>query len=137
MFFCPANRVWGHYIVNAGGDIDEDEFDSKISCTELTVLRRLTKEELFTLGLAFMADHPKRKWNSHVKKDKAVACCGYAVVRGVDPVAQGSRKGDVLAFAKEDPVTGCIQQIVVATIDGKKLRPNEWYGADLEKRTVK
>lgn len=42
-----------------------------------------------------------------------------------------------LAFAKEDPVTGCIQQIVVATIDGKKLRPNEWYGADLEKRTVK
>ena len=117
-----------------GGDIDEDEFDSKISCTELTVLRRLTKEELFTLGLAFMADHPKRKWNSHVKKDKAVACCGYAVVRGVDPVAQGSRKGDVLAFAKEDPVTGCIQKIVVATIDGKKLRPNEWYGADLEKK---
>ena len=88
-----------YYIVNAGGDIDEDEFDSKISCTELTVLRRLTKEELFTLGLAFMADHPKRKWNSHVKKDKAMACCGYAVVRGVDPVAQGSRKGDVLAFA--------------------------------------
>lgn len=81
-----------------------------------------------------MADHPKRKWNSHVKKDKAVACCGYAVVRGVDPVAQGSRKGDVLAFAKEDPVTGCIQKIVVATIDGKKLRPNEWYGADLEKK---
>ena len=120
-----------YYIVNAGGDIDEDEFDSKISCTELTVLRRLTKEELFTLGLAFMADHPKRKWNSHVKKDKAVACCGYAVVRGVDPVAQGSRKGDVLAFAKEDPVTGCIQKIVV---DGKKLRPNEWYGADLEKK---
>ena len=72
-----------YYIVNAGGDIDEDEFDSKISCTELTVLRRLTKEELFTLGLAFMADHPKRKWNSHVKKDKAVACCGYAVVRGL------------------------------------------------------
>ena len=123
-----------YYIVNAGGDIDEDEFDSKISCTELTVLRRLTKEELFTLGLAFMADHPKRKWNSHVKKDKAVACCGYAVVRGVDPVAQGSRKGDVLAFAKEDPVTGCIQKIVVATIDGKKLRPNEWYGADVEKK---
>ncbi|MFQ7400010.1 MAG: hypothetical protein ACLRNW_19750 [Neglectibacter sp.] len=66
-------------------------------------------------------------------KDKAVAwwvrCCAWC-----DPVAQGSRKGDVLAFAKEDPVTGCIQKIVVATIDGKKLRPNEWYGADLEKK---
>ena len=47
-----------YYIVNAGGDIDEDEVDSKISCTELTVLKRLTKEELFLHGLAFMADHP-------------------------------------------------------------------------------
>ena len=42
-----------YYIVNAGGDIDEDEVDSKISCTELTVLKRLTKEELFLHGLAF------------------------------------------------------------------------------------
>ena len=34
-----------YYIVNAGGDIDEDEHDSKIACTELTVIKRLTKEE--------------------------------------------------------------------------------------------
>ena len=31
-----------YYIVNAGGDIDEDEHDSKIACTELTVIKRLT-----------------------------------------------------------------------------------------------
>ena len=125
-----------YYIVNAGGDIDEDEVDSKISCTELTVLKRLTKEELFLHGLAFMADHPKREWNSHVRKDQAEACDGYAAVRGADPIAKGCRKGDVLAFAKEDPATGSIQQIVVATIDGKTLLPDVWYGANLEKRTV-
>ena len=125
-----------YYIVNAGGDIDEDEVDSKISCTELTVLKRLTKEELFLHGLAFMADHPKRKWNKHVRKDRAEARGGYAVVRGADPIAKGCRKGDVLAFAKEDPATGSIQQIVVATIDGKTLLPDVWYGANLEKRTV-
>ena len=39
-------------------------------------------------------------------------------------------------FAKEDPATGSIQQIVVATIDGKTLLPNVWYGVDLEKRMV-
>ena len=39
-----------YYIVNAGGDIDEDEHDSKIACTELTVIKRLTKEELFLHG---------------------------------------------------------------------------------------
>lgn len=125
-----------YYIVNAGGDIDEDAVDSKISCTELTVLKKLTKKELFLHGLAFMADHPKREWNSHVQKDRAEACGGYAAVHGADPIAKGCRKGDVLAFAKEEPATGCIQQIVVATIDGKTLRPNVWYGADLEKRTV-
>ena len=140
-----------YYIVNAGGDIDEDEVDSKISCTELTVLKRLTKEELLLHGLAFMADHPKREWNSHVRKDQAEACDGYAAVRGADPIAKGRRKGDVLAadpiakgcrkgdvlaFAKEDPATGSIQQIVVATIDGKTLLPNVWYGANLEKRMV-
>ena len=47
-----------YYIVNAGGDIDEDEHDSKIACTELTVIKRLTKEELFLHGLAYMVDHP-------------------------------------------------------------------------------
>lgn len=81
-----------YYIVNAGGDIDEDEVDSKISCTELTVLKRLTKEELFLHGLAFMADHPKRKWNKHVRKDRAEARGGYAVVRGADPIANIRRR---------------------------------------------
>ena len=79
-----------YYIVNAGGDIDEDEVDSKISCTELTVLKRLTKEELLLHGLAFMADHPKRKWNKHVRKDRAEARGGYAVVRGADPIARAA-----------------------------------------------
>ena len=77
-----------YYIVDAGGDIDEDGVDSKISCTELTILKRLTKKELFLHGLAFMADHPKRKWNSNIKVDKAEAWNGYAAVRGADPIAK-------------------------------------------------
>ena len=117
----------------AGGDIDEDGVDSKISCTELTILKRLTKKELFLHGLAFMADHPKRKWNSNIKADKAEAWNGYAAVRGADPIAKGTRNGDVLAFAKEDGTTGGIQQIVVAEIDGKTLQPGIWYGVELEK----
>ena len=78
-----------YYIVNAGGDIDEDEHDSKIACTELTVIKRLTKEELFLHGLAYMVDHPRRVWSSHVAANRAMANCGYAVVRGKDPVATG------------------------------------------------
>lgn len=82
-----------YYIVNAGGDIDEDEVDSKISCTELTVLKRLTKEELFLHGLAFMADHPKRKWNKHVRKDRAEARGGLCGRPRRRPHSQGLPEG--------------------------------------------
>ena len=41
-----------YYIVNAGGDMDEDDRDSKISCTELTILQKLEVEKLFLLGLS-------------------------------------------------------------------------------------
>ena len=110
-----------YYIVNAGGDIDEDEHDSKIACTELTVIKRLTKEELFLHGLAYMADHPRRVWSSHVAANRAMANCGYAVVRGKDPVATG-RLGDILAFAKEAPDSESIVQVAVGRIDGVTLR---------------
>ena len=122
-----------YWIVNAGGDMDEDGNDTKISCTELTILKKLKKEDLFLHGLVFMVDHPLRKWSSRVTKDKADAIGGYAVVRGSDPVARG-RKGDILAFAKENPVNGHIVQIALAQIDGVNILPDTWYGADLAER---
>lgn len=124
-----------YYLVNAGGDLDEDAYDSKISCTELTVIKKLTKEEFFLHGLAYMADHPLREWNSYVKKDRAEACNGYAVVRGTDPVAKGN-KGDILAFAKESPDCTSIIQVALAQVDGKKILPSTWYGVDLTERQV-
>ena len=71
----------------------------------------------------------------HVAKDRAEASAGYAVVRGTDPAARGSA-GDILAFAKEDPVSGRILQIALAQVDGRKIFPNVWYGADLTERQV-
>ena len=124
-----------YYIVNAGGDMDEDGNDTKISCTELTILKKLKKGEFFLHALAFIADHPLREWSRHVIKDKAKAVLGYAVVRGIDPVASGT-KGDILAFAKENPVNGHIIQIALAQVDGIKVLPDTWYGADLTERRV-
>lgn len=118
-----------YYIVRAGGDLDEDGIDSKISCTELTILKRLIPGELLMYGLVFMADHPTRPWNCHVKKERAEAQWGYALARGVNPVAKG-RHGDFLALAKEDPATGRIDQIVVMTVDGTNVRADTWYGVE-------
>ena len=49
-------------LVQPGGDIDEDYGDSKIACTELTILKKLEREEFFLHALAYMVDHPGRKW---------------------------------------------------------------------------
>lgn len=133
--YYPDMEQSEYYIVDAGGDIDEDDHDSKISCTELTVLKKLTRRDFFLHGLAFMADHPLREWSSHVTKDRAEAQYGYAVVRGIDPVAKGEA-GDILALAREDAETGEVKQVALASVDGVNIVPGIWYDVNLKERQV-
>ena len=121
-------------MVDAGGDIDEDGTDSKISCTELRILKQLNRKEFFLHALAYMVDHPHREWSSHVKADRAAAHNGFTVVRGPDPLACG-KQGDYLALAKENPVNGKIEQIALAQVDGETILPDVWYDVNFEKRT--
>lgn len=124
-----------YYVVNAGGDVDEDGNDTKISCTELTIIKKLTKEEFVLHALAYMVDHPKRKWNHHVKEDKGtVTQHGFVIVRGKDPIARGG-KGDILGFIQQTNM-GEITEISMAVVDGVKIKPNIWYGLDLTERQV-
>lgn len=118
-----------YYIVNAEGDRDEDNIDSKIACTEITILKKLSRAEFFLHALAYMTDHPKQKWNSYVAKDFAQARRGFAIVRGLHPIACGDM-GDILALAKENP-DGTIRQIAVVQVDGAKILPGRWYDVDL------
>lgn len=120
-------------IVDAGGDMDEDDIDSKIACTELTILKQITKKEFFLHALAYMADHPLRPWHTSVKKDRAAASGGFAIARGADPVAC-SAKGDILAFAKEDGKTGRVIRIALTAVDGRQIRPGIWYDTDFNER---
>lgn len=118
-----------YYLVNAGGDVDEDDRDSKIACTELTILKKLDREEFFLHALAYMVDHPHRKCNERVKRETGLAWDKFAVVRGIAPKAQGDL-GSILAMAREDPESGKIVQIAVARVDGTTVRPNTWYDID-------
>lgn len=122
-----------YYIVRPGGDVDEDGLDSKISCTELTILKKLDMEEFFLHALAYMVDHPQREWNHHVQEGRGSAACGFAIVRVPDPIAKG-RRGDILAFAKETADGGKILQIALARVDGKTICPNTWYDIKLSER---
>ena len=87
-------------LVQPGGDIDEDDRDSKIACTELTILRRLTRKEFFLHALAYMVDHPGRKVSDKVQREHSTSRNGYAIVRGKTPAACG-KLGDSLR--RRDP----------------------------------
>lgn len=84
-------------LVQPGGDIDEDDRDSKIACTELTILRRLTRKEFFLHALAYMVDHPCRKVSDKVQREHSTSRNGYAIVRGKTPAACG-KLGDIPEF---------------------------------------
>lgn len=120
-----------YYLVNAGGDVDEDGCDSKISCTELTILKKLNREEFFLHALAYMADHPRRKCNERVIREFGTAWDGFVIVRGILPRAKGPL-GSILAMAKEDPETGKIVQVAIARVDGKTVLPHIWYDIDVQ-----
>lgn len=122
-----------YWLVQPGGDIDEDNCDSKIACTELTIIKKLTREEFFLHALAYMVDHPNRAWNGNVNRNIAGAKGGFAVVRGIDPIAKGNL-GDILAFAKESADGKTIIQVALAQVDGRKVMPNTWYSVDLKRR---
>lgn len=124
-----------YYIVNAGGDVNEDGNDTKISCTELTIIKKLSKEDFVLHAMAYMVDHPKREWNRYVSKEKgAENHHGFAIVRGVNPIAKGG-KGSILALAKENE-SGEIVEIAMTVVDGTKVKPNIWYALDLSERRV-
>lgn len=118
-------------LVIPGGDQDEDEIDSKIACTELTIVKRLDKKEFFTHALAYMMDHPARRWSSFVQKERGVAHGDYVVVRGKNPLARG-KKGDILALAKEAPDANTVIQIALTQVDGRTILPDTWYDIDLQ-----
>ncbi len=112
--------------VEAGGDIDEDDLDSKISCTEMRLIRKLELRDFLAAALLYMARHPFRKWNGNVKEDNGQAKNGFAVVRGPDPVAAGP-VGAYLALARENPLTRRIEEVALWEVGKTAQKPGVYY----------
>jgi len=113
-------------IVDVGGDVDEDAVDSKISCTELTILRVLPLTDYFLHILLYMAKHPDKECYAE-RKVRGEAQNGYVIVRGKNPHAMG-KEGDILALAREED--GEIVQIAVYTVDGKDVPADTYIDID-------
>ena len=109
------------WLCDASGDIDEDGSDEKLSCTELTLLRQLSKFEFVTHAVAYILKNPE-------KYPQGFSHGSIHIVRGVSPKASGAL-GDVLAFIRESEgeVT-----VAVIEIDGKTYCAGVRYALEAE-----
>ena len=118
-----SSQCW---IVEIGGDIDEDGWDSKISCTQIRLIRRLTLEEFVAEACRYMINHPMAPVNSRVSREPAaVSSNHFVIVRCEEPAARGET-GDVVALLKENGKTGSICAGNIYTV-GNEHRPGVWY----------
>ena len=123
----------------ASGDIAEDGKDTRIACTELTLLAELSNRDIAREAMLYMLRHPRRDgWQRTgrmvaIKEDAAEAADrdGIAIARGGAPRVRGC-KGAHLGLVVET------QQGIVAArlfdVDGDTVRAGVWYTLDgLEK----
>lgn len=96
------------FIVEAEGDIDEDE-NERIACTKITLVKELSIKEFALEGMKYIIEHPDREnWQqSHgtvvVKQDEAEAKDqkSIAIARGINPKVKGP-EGSILGLIVED-----------------------------------
>ena len=109
--------------VEASGDIDEDGSNTKISCTVMTIGKRMSCEGIVLEAIRYIARHPRFK-DKHIHENKGRDDY-FCIVRGTNPIAAGS-KGTVLGIIKENP-RHKIQAVAIYKIDGIILKAGHYY----------
>ena len=88
-------------VVEVAGERQEEGNDSKIACTQLRIVRRLTLLELLIEGVAYMLQYPHRRPSKIIQIEKGSSMGGFTVVRGKHPIGKG-RKDTILLLIRED-----------------------------------
>lgn len=120
----PGSR---YCIVKASGDVNEDGSD-KISCTEMTILKEISLQQLGALECKWIVEHPERKNSSKVKKDVGNAEKNdIVIVRGRNPKAAG-KMGSTIYLVKGSKKA--IEMVGIYEIDDVEHLPDVYYRAD-------
>lgn len=114
------------FVVKAEGDIDEDAVGSRISCTELTLIKELSIYQMGAHACSYILKHPQRVMESQYAIRNYGECTkAFLIVRGRKPSAKG-KTGSVIFFLKEDK-TGNIVDIIPIEIDEQAYKQNTVY----------
>lgn len=117
-----------YYVVNADGDIHEDGSDTKIACTRIKLVKKLTMEEFVAHALIYMSDHPYLKTNSIVKSESAYgeARDDFWIVRGKNPRCMAPI-GTIVGMAQEAIDSKEIVAMTVYKVDGESYLQDVAY----------
>lgn len=116
-----------YFIVKAEGEVNQDGYDSRISCTKLTLLKELNRIELAAHACRYIQKYPDRALESnYAQMNKGTCTDDFIIVRGKNPIAKG-RKGSYLFLIQEEKETNGIKGIYALEIDGKEYKPNTYY----------
>ena len=96
-----SSECWLCY---ADGEVHENGTDTKISCTRLEILRRLSKPVFVAESVNYILAHPRRPLNSRVyvcdgkNRVAPVNGNGFAIAVGEEPRAKARANGDIIAL---------------------------------------
>lgn len=133
--YYPLGHGNRYFEVEATGSLDEDNIDSKIACTEMKLNKELTIKEIAFRAIAYMVEHPKRRWEARgnlldISRDQAegAGSGAIAIARGVHPRVRG-KVGTAAGLIVENE-SGEIEAARFFMIDGETRQENIWYGPD-------
>lgn len=120
-----------YYVVIADGDIHEDGIDTKISCTRIKLIKRMSMEEFVAHALIYISKHPCLKTNGFVSRESAYGTPrdGFWIVRGKNPRCMAP-VGTVVGMAQEAASSEEIVAMTVYKVDGEDYLPDAAYLVD-------
>lgn len=120
--YYPNPETSEYWMCIAGGDVDEDGCDSKVSSTELTPINETGIEGILVWG--FVAHRDREDFAESNKRKfgrPAMASRGYAISIYEDARAKGT-DGDLLLIVNDND-----EVLLIVGEDG--IKPNVWYNA--------
>lgn len=120
-----------YWMCEAGGDIDEDGNDSKISCTRLELLKEIDITELMLNAIIYRMKNKNRNPYYPTERGKAVCRKGrVTVIRGKKPRFMGEENAYVILLTESED--GKLETGYALRTDGNVYIPGVWYEFDGE-----
>ena len=89
------NEFWA---IAAGGDIDEDDYRTRSSCTEIVPLRRLKEDEFLLMHANYAFEHPAEKFEDCFTTSRMVRARNWLVHVASGSASSSGEKTNLLAL---------------------------------------